>query len=295
MFKVPSMKEGDLGISRAPFMTLHYRVDVNEGVLNMLVQRSSVHNSGKGWSGWFGVGFVDEEANGVMHALVLAFLPVWIVGMNGYSLVDHGVAVYNASIVDGTTQMMYSGQPGLGGILPDYGTLLKQDYDWETGVKRTPIVDSLCGGAECAWVRIKLKEAGGSYPVTAMKYMKLVFLNSIFDDYAIRPTRDVCGDATATAVGWETSTPTADCCDAETAKKYECTNVRLTPLTHPAVSTTLLFSTDGSRTACTPPSPPPSPPAPPKSHSATRCDASSSTNARTGAAVREVPFGREAP
>ena len=94
MFKVPSMKEGDLGINNAPFMTLHYRVDVNEGVLNMLVQRSSVHNSGKGWSGWFGVGFVDEEANGVMHALVLAFLPVWIVGMNGYSLVDHGVAVY---------------------------------------------------------------------------------------------------------------------------------------------------------------------------------------------------------
>ena len=56
---------------------------------------------------------MDEEANG--YALVLAFLPVWIVGMNGYSLVDHGVAVYNASIVDGTTQMMYSGQPGLGG------------------------------------------------------------------------------------------------------------------------------------------------------------------------------------
>ena len=66
----------------------------------------------------------------------------------------------------------------------------------------------------------------------------------------------------------KTSTPTADCCDAETAKKYECTNVRLTPLTHPAVSTTLLFSTDGSRTPLpppSPPSPPPSPPAPPKS------------------------------
>ena len=90
-----------------------------------------------------------------------------------------------------------------------------------------------------------------------MKYMKLVFLNSIFDDSAVRPSRDVCGDATATA----------DCCDAETAKNYECTNVRLTPLTHPAVSTTLLFSTDGSRTTAPPPtpSPPPAPPAPPKS------------------------------
>ena len=108
----------------------------------------------------------------MMHALVLAFLPIWIVGYNGYSLVDHGVAVYNASIVDGTTQMMYSGQPGLGGMLPDYDTLLKQDYDWRTAAPRTPFVDGLyctqyfvIGGA-CATVKIKLKEAGGSYPVS---------------------------------------------------------------------------------------------------------------------------------
>ena len=58
-----------------------------------------MHQTADNWSGFFGVGFVTEEANGFLRALLLAFIPVWTV-YEGYPIADHGVAVYNVSIID---------------------------------------------------------------------------------------------------------------------------------------------------------------------------------------------------
>ena len=241
-------------VSPMESLTMHYRVDVNEGILHMQLRRSarSMHSDDI-WSGYFGVGFVTEEANGILNALLLAFFPLWYFGYNGYPLSEHGVSVYNVSIGDGTKTLIQAG-PGLGGMLPDIpGTLLAQDGTCGAGgcTVKTPNVDPFGASPDVvAFLKIRLREAGGAYPVTAMQHMKLVFVNSVFQpDCAggigcIRPTTN------RTSCGWEAF------------GNYECVNAVLTPLGEPAVSTTLLFSTDGSRTPQPPPAPPLPPPAP---------------------------------
>ena len=90
--------------------------------------------------------------------------------------------MYNVSIIDNTTTLMQAGEPGLGGMLPDIpGTLIAQESVCGAGgcTQATPNVNPL-GLTIDAALQIRLREAGGAYPVTAMTYNKIVFVNSVF-------------------------------------------------------------------------------------------------------------------
>ena len=192
---------------------MHYRVE--HGILHLRLDREP-SSDGDQFDGWYAVGFATDS--GFNNVTLLAFVPKWFYGFNGYSLANPdtsgGVAVYRSDPFG----VVYTG------MLPDTNTLME------------PLVDVFRAQNVITEVQIRLSEAGGSYPVTALFSTPLVFAKS-----------------------WTNLAPDYNTCTGSTKAKYECL-ASLTPLTESA-SLSLLLSHDGSRT----PQPPPAPPSPPPS------------------------------
>ena len=191
-------------------LIMHYRVE--QGVLHLRLEREPPP-AGSGilsWDGWYGIGFANDSSAGLDGAILLAFIPKWIVGFEGHALANsntnRGVAAYQ---VDGALTT---------GVPLDSSTVVK-----------TPIVDPINMAAE---VQIRLSEAGGKYPVTALQPTPLVFVNS-----------------------WTSLTANYSTCIGDARAKFEC-HASLTPFNQSMIASYLL-SHDASRTPRSPPAPPP--------------------------------------
>ena len=144
-------------ISPMSGLMLHYRVEP-DGILYLRLTREA--QSGlNNWDGWFSIGFATGSSAGFAGATLLVFVPRWQSGYDGYALASNaGLAVYQAA---SASVHRYTG------VLPDANTLLE------------PLVNPLgVGGAVVAEVQVRLAEAGGSYPVTALQPTPLFFASS---------------------------------------------------------------------------------------------------------------------
>ena len=161
---------------------------MEQGLLHLRLEREQPPaGSGiLGWDGWYGIGFANDSSAGLDGAMLLAFIPSWIVGFEGHALANsntnRGVAAYQVGSALTT------------GVPLDSSTVVK-----------TPIVDPIGSQNVVAEVQIRLSEAGGKYPVTALQPTPLVFVNS-----------------------WTSLTANYSTCIGDARAKYEC-HASLTP------------------------------------------------------------------